>query len=515
MKLTRVNIMPQGIRKPWPRQALGDAGDRSMFRGHPFAPVVQFPMPDRILVPLIVACALFMENLDSTIISTALPTIARDFGVSPIHLKLALTSYLLTIAVFLPASGWLADRFGARLIFRIAIAVFTFGSILCGFSNSISAIVFARVLQGIGGAMMVPVGRLVILRTVSKQEIVGALAWLTVPALIGPVIGPPVGGFIITYVDWPWIFWINIPVGILGFVLATLHIPDVRGEERVGFDRFGFFLSGVGLAVFMAGATTLGLGLLPIPLVLTLIVAGTALLAGYVVHSRRVANPILDLTLLQIPTFRHSLTGALLFRIGMGATPFLLPLLLQVGFGMTPFQSGLITFASAIGALVMKFVAPRVLRRFGFRSVLLANTFISAAFVAMPALFTPATPVALMTGLLLIGGFFRSLQFSSINALSYADITSLRMSRATTLTSVSQQISLAVGVSVGAIALETMTRLSGNQIVAGDFWAPFTIVGLISLASLIPFTRLAKDAGDEMSGRHRAVPDPVTVMRER
>jgi EmrB/QacA subfamily drug resistance transporter len=473
-------------------------------------------MPNRILVPLIVACALFMENLDSTVISTALPTIARDFGTSPIHLKLALTTYLLTIAVFLPASGWLADRFGARVIFRLAITIFTFGSILCGFSGSIWAIVFARFIQGIGGAMMVPVGRLVILRTVPKHEIVGALAWLTVPALIGPVIGPPVGGFIITYVDWPWIFWINIPVGVLGFVLATMFIPDVRGEERVGFDRRGFILSAVGLVAFMTGSTTLGLGLLPIPLVLTLLIAGAALLVAYVVHSRRVANPILDLTLFRIPTFRHSLIGAMLFRIGMGATPFLLPLLLQIGFGMTPFQSGLITFAAALGAIAMKFVAPPTLRRFGFRNVLLANTFIASAVVALPAVFTPTTPVALMTGLLLVGGFFRSLQFTAINALGYADVSPMQMSRATTLTSVAQQLSLSLGVSVGAIALETTTRFTGGEIVASDFILPFLIVGLISLASFIPFRQLEKDAGEEMSGhRKHALPDPVTAMRER
>jgi len=474
-------------------------------------------MPNRILVPLIVACALFMENLDSTVISTALPTIARDFGTSPIHLKLALTTYLLTIAVFLPASGWLADRFGARLIFRLAIIIFTFGSILCGFSGSIAAIVFARFIQGIGGAMMVPVGRLVVLRTVEKHELVGSLAWLTVPALIGPVIGPPVGGFIITYVDWPWIFWINIPVGILGLILATLFIPDVRGEERVNFDRIGFFLSGVGLATFMGGATTLGLNLLPLPVTLVLLVVGTVMLVGYVMHSLRITNPILDLTLLSIPTFRHSFTGALLFRVGMGATPFLLPLMLQIGFGMSPFQSGLITFASAIGAIVMKFVAPPTLRHFGFRRVLLVNTVIAACFVALPSVFTAATPVSLMTGLLLVGGFFRSLQFTSINALSYADITHLKMSRATTLASVAQQLSLSIGVSVGAVALETATRFSGGQIVASDFWFPFLVIGLISLSSLIPFRQLDRDAGAEMSGHRmqRATPDPVTVMRER
>ena len=473
-------------------------------------------MPDRILVPLIVACALFMENLDSTVISTALPQIARDFGESPIHLKLALTSYLLAIAIFLPVSGWLADRFGARLIFRLAIATFVTGSFLCGFSNSIGMIVFARIVQGIGGSMMVPVGRLVILRTVSKHELVGSLSWLTVPALVGPIIGPPVGGFITTYFAWPWIFWINIPVGAVGFILATLFIPEVRGETRVAFDRPGFLLSGFGLAGFMTGSTTLGLGLLPLPLVLVFFFGGAFLLGWYIVRSRRIANPIVDLTLLAVPTYRESLIGALLFRIGMGATPFLLPLLLQVGFGMSPFRSGLITFASAVGAIIMKFAAPPILRRFGFRNVLLWNTIIAACFVSLPAFFSPSTPVPLMTGLLFVGGFFRSLQFTSINALSYADIEPERMSRATTLASVAQQISLSVGISVGAITLETVSRFYGGVISAAVFWPAFALVGLISLSSLIPFKRLAGDAGAEMSGHQRPLaPDPVTVMRER
>jgi MFS family permease len=363
--------------------------------------------------------------------------------------------------------------------------------------------------------MMVPVGRLVILRTVPKHELVGSLAWLTVPALIGPVLGPPVGGFLTTYASWPWIFWINVPVGVLGFVLATLYIPDVRGERRVGFDGLGFVLSGLGLAFFMTGSTILGLGLLPIWLVLTLLVSGAGLLAAYVLHGRRTAEPIMDLTLLRLPTFRHSLAGALLFRIGMGATPFLLPLLLQLGFGMTAFQSGMITFAAAVGAIAMKFAAPPILRRFGFRNVLLWNTVLAAIFVSLPAIFTPATPVVLMTGLLLIGGFFRSLQFTSINALAFADIPPERMSGATTLTSVAQQLSLSVGISIGAIALELATHMTGDAITYASFWPAFLIVGVISLASLIPFMRLASDAGDEMSGRRKIAPDPVTAMRER
>jgi EmrB/QacA subfamily drug resistance transporter len=472
-------------------------------------------VPDRILLPLIVACALFMENLDATVLATALPAIAADFGANPIHLKLALTSYLLAIAVFIPASGWLADRFGARMIFRVAILTFTVGSILCGLSGSIPEIVFARVVQGIGGAMMVPVGRLVILKTVPKSQLVGSLAWLTVPALIGPVIGPPVGGFITTYFSWPWIFWINIPVGILGFVLATLFIPDLREETRVDFDVLGFVLSAFGLAFFMTGSTSIGLDLLPLPLVLIFFLGGASLLVAYALHSRHVAHPIIDLSLFRIPTFATSVAGALLFRIGVGATPFLLPLLLQVGFGMTPFESGMITFAAAIGAIAMKFTAPPLLRRFGFRSVLIANAVIAGAFVALPAVFTPATPIAVMTGLLLIGGFFRSLQFTSVNALAFADVPPNRMSRATTLTSVAQQLSLSVGISIGAIILETTARISGGGLSADSFWPAFTIVGILTALSVIPFALLARDAGDEMSGRRPLAPDPVTAMRER
>ncbi len=455
------------------------------------------------LVPLIVACALFMQNLDSTVVATALPAIAQDFGANPILLKLALTTYLLTIAVFLPASGWFADRFGARLIFRVAILIFTGGSILCGMSNSIEMLVFARIVQGIGGSMMVPVGRLIVLRTVEKSELVAALSWLTIPALTGPVLGPPVGGFLTTYASWPWIFWINIPVGILGIVLATLFIPDVRSDRQVRFDGTGFLLTGVGLAALMAGSTTLGLNLLPVIADAVLIGGGAALLAAYVFHTRRVKFPILNLSLLNIATFRHSIIGASVFRLGMGATPFLLPLLLQLGFGMTPFQSGSITFASAFGAVVMKFTAPQIIRRFGFRRVLVVNTIISAIFIALPAAFTPATPASVMIGLLLIGGFFRSLQFTAVNALSFADVPREEMSQATTMSSVAQQLSVSLGITVGAIALELTT--GGGEIRAIDFWPAFLLIGLTTLLSVVSFRKLEQDAGTEVSG-HRAAP---------
>ncbi len=471
-------------------------------------------MPDRILVPLIIATALFMENLDATVISTALPAIARDFGASPINLKLALTSYLLSIAVFIPASGWFADRYGARLVFRLAIVVFVIGSILSGLSGSVAEITAARVVQGIGGAMMVPVGRLVLLRSVSKAELVRSLAWLTIPALIGPIMGPPVGGFLTTFVGWRWIFWINVPVGVLGFVLATAYIPDIRGQHRGRFDMLGFVLSGVGLAAFMIGATALGLGLFPPPVVLATLGAGAALLLAYVLTYSRRASPIIDLSLVRVPTFGLSLAGSMLYGTGVGATPFLLPLLLQLGFGMSPFASGMTTFAAAIGAVVMKFLTMPILRHFGFRNVLLANAAVVSIFIFMPGLFTAQTPVLLIAGLLLVGGFFRSLQFTSVNALAFADIPSERLSSATTLTSVAQQLSLTIGISIGALVLEASAARSGGEIGVADFLPAFLTMGVIAIAAIIPFLRLAHDAGDEMSGRQPA-PDPVTAMRDR
>ncbi len=473
-------------------------------------------IPDRILLPLIVACALFMENLDATVLSTALPSIAESFGESPIHLKLALTSYLLSLAVFIPASGWLADRFGVRLVFRLALIVFTASSVYCGFSDSIGELVAGRVAQGLGGAMMVPVGRLVILRSVKKSELVRALAWLTVPALIGPVMGPPLGGFITTYFDWRWIFWINIPIGILGLVLATIFFPDIRAEVRERFDARGFVIAGLGLATFVTGSTSLGLGVLPLPVVLGLLAVGAALLAAYVWHSRRTAKPILDLSLLRLPTFRASVLGGFLFRMGVGATPFLLPLLLQLGFGMSPLESGGVTFVTAVGAIAMKFAAAPILRRLGFRTVLIATALIAAFFTALPAAFTPLTPVALMLGLLLVGGFFRSLQFTSLNSIAYDEVATEQISRATGLSSVAQQLAISVGISVAAIALSIATG-HDETIVRADFVVPFLVIGLLCGLAAIIYWLLPRSAGEEMSGHRRSIVDqsPVAEISER
>jgi EmrB/QacA subfamily drug resistance transporter len=347
-----------------------------------------------------------MENLDATVLSTAIPAIAHDLQQSPIQLKLALTSYLLTLAVFIPASGWVADRFGTRIVFRLAIIIFALGSALCGFAGSIQALVAARALQGIGGAMMVPVGRLVILRTIPRSEFVGALAWLTIPALMGPVIGPPVGGFITTYFTWRWIFWINLPMAALGITLATLFIPNVRGETISRFDYVGFILSGVGLAALVSASATLDTNGSPPALVIGLFLVGSALITLYVFHARRAEAPIIDLKLLRFPTFRAGIVGGSFFRIGVGAMPLLLPLLFQLGFGMTPLNSGLLTFVTALGAIGMKTAAGTILKRFGFRNVLLVNAIVSGALITVPAFFTARTPIGIMLGVLFIGGFF-------------------------------------------------------------------------------------------------------------
>ena len=347
---------------------------------------------DRI-VPLIIAVALFMENMDSTVIATSLPAIAADIGTNPLALKLAVTSYLLSLAIFIPASGWTADRFGARTVFRAAIAVFVLGSIGCALSNSLTDFVIARIVQGMGGAMMTPVGRMVLVRTIPKRELVGAMAWVTTPALIGPVLGPPVGGFITTYATWHWIFIINVPIGLIGIVLATRYIPDMRAEHHDRFDLNGMVLAGLGIAGVAFGLSVLGLNFLPWTVVAALVVGGAFFIAAYLVHARHTANPALDLTLFRMPTFFASVLGGFIFRLGIGALPFLLPLMLQIGFGMTPFQSGLITFASAFGAMGMKLAAVTILRRFGFRTILVVNALVSAGFLAACATFTQTTPV--------------------------------------------------------------------------------------------------------------------------
>lgn len=454
------------------------------------------------LIPLIVAAALFMENMDATVIATSLPAIAADIGTSPLTLKLAITSYLLSLAVFIPASGWTADRFGARAVFSIAIGVFMIGSIGCAMSSSITHFVIARIIQGIGGAMMTPVGRLVLLRSIDKSALVSAMAWVTVPALIGPVIGPPLGGFITTYFSWHWIFLINIPIGLLGIFLAQRYIDPIRSEAPERFDLYGLLLAGIGLGGIAFGLSVAGLNLLPWQIVTALIAVGTVAMTLYVLHARRTASPVLDFSLMRLPTLRASLLGGFLFRLGIGALPFLLPLLMQIGFGLSPFASGMVTFASAAGAMGMKALAARIIRTFGFRNIMTVNAVVSAVFLAACALFTAATPILLIMMILLVGGFFRSLQFTAINTVAYAEVEPAQMSRATTLVSVNQQLALSAGVAIGAFSVEsTMLMRHASTLSADDFGPAFVVVAVLAALSAYFFWQMPDDAGHEISGR--------------
>jgi EmrB/QacA subfamily drug resistance transporter len=458
------------------------------------------PSSPQILVPLIVACALFMQNLDSTIVATALPAIAVSFHEDPLRLNLAITSYLLSLAVFIPLSGWMADRYGARTVFCSAIAVFTLGSAGCGQAHNLPELIASRVLQGMGGAMMVPVGRLVLLRTVPKAELVRALAFLSLPAMIGPVIGPPLGGFIVTYSSWRWIFYINLPIGALGILLGQLFIENIRGEIAP-LDLRGFVLAGLGLAGLTFGFEAVGRGALPVTVVGGLMIGGAICAALYVLHARNASYPIIDLALMRIPTFSASILGGSIFRLGIGALPFLLPMMLQVGFGMNAFGSGLLTFASAAGAMTMRLTATPIIRLFGFRRVLVINSVISSIFLFGYAFFGPGTSHTVIFLALLIGGFFRSLQFTCVNTLAYADVEPALMSRATSLASMAQQLSVSLGVGISALLLHVMLVMRGGQALeAADFPWTFVAVGVLSGLSVFLFTPLARDAGAEVSG---------------
>ena len=451
-----------------------------------------------------------MENLDSTIIATALPTIAADIGSDPIRLKLALTAYLLSLATFIPVSGWAADRFGARRVFRTAIVVFLIGSVMCSASSTMWEFVIARIVQGAGGAMMTPVGRLVLLRSTPKSELLSAMAWLTFPALAGPLLGPPLGGFIATYFDWRWIFWINIPVGVLGIVLVTLFIEDVKEADRPPLDWRGFILSGLGLSGLVFGLSVLGQRMLPLPVALALVGVGILSAAAYLWHARRTQRPLLDLGLLAIPTFFTSVVAGSLFRIGIGAIPFLLPLTLQLGLGMTPFEAGSLVLFGAVGALTMKVSARPIVARFGFRTTLIWNAILSSATLAAMATFAFDPSHIIIVGVLLTGGFFRSLQFTALNALAYADVPPERMSRATSLYSVAQQVSLAMGVAVGAFVVEMQRFARPDEMIhATDFVPAFLVVGAISLTAALFYRRLPHDAGAEVAGRAPVSPLPT------
>jgi len=490
--------------KQWPLSARESAGNSRVSGAQPPSPPRRRASTRQFIVPLIVGCALFMEMLDSTVITTALPVMAHSLHEDPVRLNLAITSYLLSLGVFIPVSGWVADRFGARKVFRLAIAVFTVGSMLCGVSHSLLQLVGARILQGLGGAMMTPVGRVVVLKTVPKSDLILAMTYLTVPAMLGPVVGPLVGGFIVTYYSWRWIFFMNLPICIIGIVLVTLFVPDIFEEDVAPLDWLGFLLTGFGLAGVMFFLETVGRGALPVWLVAAALILGLGGLLAYYFHARRVPRPIVELKLFRLQTFTAAtLTGGL-FRMGVGAMPFLLALLLQVGFGLSPFASGLLTFVSAAGATITKMTIAPIVRVFGFRHLLVINGIITAFSMAVISLFTAATPHLVITLVLLCGGFFRSLQFTCLGSLAYADVPPNLVSSSSSLASMVQQLSMSLGVTCAALTLHVILAMRGEiKLHANDVSPAFTIMAVLSLLTSFLFIRLDEHAGHQLSDRPR------------
>lgn len=454
------------------------------------------------LIPAIIGTALFMQNLNSTVIATALPAMAKALHEDPLRLNLTITIYMLASACFLPISGWAADKYGAKKIFVASFVLFAASSVVCGFAQDLNHLVIARFFQGMAAAMMTPVGRLVLLRTTPKTELIGAMSVLTMPALLGPVIGPVLGGFIVTFWDWRWIFYINAPLAAAGLALVVRYVPNVPPQETTRFDLIGLTLTGVGLACLIFFFEQLGHKHANPGLIAGLFVAGAGLLTIYWAYARRNPDAILDLSLFRITTINASVVGGAFMRIGAGATPFLLAMLLQVVFGMSPIRAGFLTFMSAAGALIMKTTAPPILRRYGFRTTLIANQVIVGLCFMATGLLTAETPHWAVAVFLLVTGFFRSLQFTSLNGMAFADIDSARMSRASTMTSMGQQLIQSVGVGIAAALINLMMRLTGDTALSQQTVAPvFFIVGAISFVSILYFLPLAKDAGDEMNGR--------------
>ena len=457
-------------------------------------------------IALLVAAAFFMENLDGTVIATALPQMARSFAMSPVDLNLGMTAYLLTLAVFIPASGWFADRFGARSVFASAILGFTLASALCAASNGLWEFTAARILQGVAGAMMVPVGRLVVVRATEKRDLMRMIGIIVWPGLVAPVLGPPLGGFITTYASWRWIFLLNIPLGIIGIALALAWIGNDRGAARKPFDWTGFALGGGACVAFMYGIELLGRQDAAWSHVAGFV--GTAVVLGILAwrHARRHPHPLLDLHALAVPSFAVAIWGGSLFRIAISTAPFLLPLLFQLGFGLDAFHSGLLVLTLFAGNLSMKTMTSPVLKRFGFRTTLIGNGLVVVVAAAACAFLTPATPWPLIAAVLFVNGLARSMQFTCITTLSLAEIPAPQMSGASTLSSMVQQMTMGMGIAFGALCLRFAAFVEGNG--SGtpsvmDFRIAFALVALVALAALFDVRRLAPDAGAEVSGHRR------------
>jgi len=458
------------------------------------------------LLPWLVAVAFFMESLDTTILNTAVPTIAAALKIAPLSMKAVLSSYTLSLAVFIPISGWMADRFGTRRVFASAIGLFTLGSLLCGISNNIHLLVGCRVLQGCGGAMMVPVGRLTIVRTFAKSELIRAMSFVAIPGLIGPMLGPIAGGLIVGYLHWRVIFFVNLPIGLIGLFLVYLHLPDYR-EKSNPLDVVGLILFGSGIALLSYVLEVFGEHTLTLREILGLLAISISLLAGYGLHATKIPFPLLALRLFRIRTFRAAVSGSFFTRLGIGGIPFIMPLLYQVGLGFSPIQSGLLMMPQAIAAMSLKMTMPRILARLGYRAVLISNTVILGALIALFASIGVGTPIALVIAQTFCFGFFSSLQYTSMNTLVYADVAGEQASSASSIASTMQQMSISFGVAtaslVTALFIPDRFNSSAPQMIHGIHDA-FFVLGALTVLSTIVFRELKSTDGANTS-QHKVI----------
>ncbi|MBX7183762.1 MAG: MFS transporter [Vicinamibacteria bacterium] len=446
-----------------------------------------------------------MEALDTTILNTAVPTVAAALGVPPLSMKAVLSSYTLSLAVFIPISGWMADRFGTRAVFASAIGVFTLGSFLCGISGNIHLLVACRILQGMGGAMMVPVGRITMVRTFAKSELIRAMSFVAVPGLVGPMLGPLAGGLIIKYFHWSVIFFVNIPIGLIGLYLIYRHLPDYRGERPRPLDLVGLILFGTGVALLSYVLEVFGEHTLSGREILGLLLLSLLLLAGYGLHARAIPYPLLNMGLFRIRTFRSAVLGSFWTRLGIGGIPFLFPLLYQVGLGFTPVQSGLLMMPQAFAAMSLKLTMPRILTRFGYRRVLISNTVALGVMLGLFATIGPATPVWLIVAQVFSYGFFTSLQYTSMNTLAYADVQEAEASSASSIASTGQQMSISFGVATASLAAAVFipdhASAGRERFVMGIHQAFLALGGLTALSALL--FRTLKDEDGQLVSQHR------------
>ncbi len=454
------------------------------------------------LLPWLVAVAFFMESLDTTILNTAVPAIAKELAVVPLSMKAVLSSYTLSLAVFIPVSGWMADRFGTRRVFSSAIGLFTLGSFLCGLSSDIHLLVACRILQGCGGAMMLPVGRLTMVRTFDKPELIRAMSFVAIPGLIGPMLGPIAGGLIVAYFHWSLAFFVNIPIGLLGLYLVFRHLPDYREDHSHPLDIVGLILFGGGISLLSYVLEVFGEHMLSGHAMLGLLAISLVCLAGYGLRTSRTEFPLLRLAVFGIRTFRSSVSGSFVTRLGIGGIPFLFPLLYQVGLGFTPIQSGLLMMPQAVASMGLKLVVPGILRRWGYRRVLISNTVILGALIGLFATIGPGTPVWLIVAQAFVFGFFTSLQYTSMNTLAYADVTGEQASSASTIASTMQQMSISFGVAAASLTtaffMPDRFQTGAPELIEGIHKA-FLALGGLTVVSAMIFRELKDTDGATVS----------------